>query len=228
MSDGAQRKLEREAAAGDREAELKLRRSRCKTGQCCAHAPASAHEIEVPSLPYLWYENENGDRWYPNLRHPGNPDEDRPPEYLYQNSRFPHQITHSILRIVQPHEVAACEHPSDQVVATGGWIEGIDGRECHACNGVQVRNSNEPWPEEWEAQGSRRVMAGNTTWSEDLATELVKRGVPISDAILFSAIACERCVNIAAWKAGLPWGYPEDDENAKTAGTSCELCEEAP
>ena len=213
------RELERKSLEGDRESEQAVRRERCRSDQHCDHAPMAQAPIIVPKLTSLWYENNDGERW-----HPPRDGERSPPEgFIYQHSRFASQLTHSILRMVVPAEVEACEHL--EVRPTGGWIDGIEGRECANCQGSQTRQDTEPWPDEWDAHGSRQLMTGSMGWSRDMATELVKHGIPIRDAILFCAVACERCMNIALWGLGLPDGYPADSEEASRAGTSCEVCD---
>jgi len=224
VADASMREKERLAAGNDREAELSVRRDRCRAGQCCFHSPAAGGSPTIPKLPSLWYENEAGERWLVPLDGPGEPPTP-PPGFIYQHSRFASQLTHSILRITQAAEVEGCEHPEEQIRPTGGWIEGIRGRRCLACQGTQTGPTDQDWPEEWDAHGSTRVMDGNMGWATDIVTEMVKHGTDVRDAILFAAIACERCANVAAWDLGLADGYPDDSEAAAKAGTSCELCE---
>ena len=222
VSDAQQRENERAGHAGDREREVAARRGRCRAGDCCAHAPMSREPFKIASLPRLWYANEDGERWIPPEDYSGA--HPPPPGFVYQHSRFPTTLTDGVLRLTQATEVEACPHPSESVSPTGGWIEGIEGRRCSACQGTQTRNADEPWAAEWDSGGSQRVLQGNSGWSQDLAVELVKHGASLGDAILFAAVACERCSNVAAWKIGLDWGYESDSDDAASAGTSCELC----
>jgi hypothetical protein len=75
VSDTELRAKEREAAAGDRKAELAARHDRCRAGRCCAHAPVARAPVEVPELQILWYENEQGERFQPpsTFSPPGTP-----------------------------------------------------------------------------------------------------------------------------------------------------------
>jgi hypothetical protein len=176
----------------------------------------------ITKLPHPWYENDADERWIPPEDYNGDPPP--PTGFFYQHSRFAWQVTHRILRLTQDNEVADCDHPEQHIRPTGGWIDGIRGRRCVACQGTQSGATGEPWPEEWDAQGSEQIMAGNMGWSTEIVHELVKHGHDVADAILFSAIACERCMNVMAWRVGLPWGYRPDSEDAKKAGTTCEIC----
>ncbi len=221
MADTKLRDLERKSATGDRESEVAARRERCRAEKHCDHAPMSRKPIKIPVLPRLWYQNEAGERWIPPDRYDGS---EPPPEgYIYQHSRFPRTLQESVLRITQADEVAACSH--ENVVPTYGWIEGIEGRRCVTCQGTQTHDIGSLWSEEWDSGGSRQVITGNMGWPADIATELVKHGTHITDAILFCAVACERCMNITSWNLGLPDGYAGDSQEAMKAGTSCEICQ---
>ena len=69
-------------------------------------------------------------------------------------------------------------------------------------------------------------MAFNSGWSADLALAIFNSGdYTLSEAILISANACERCMNALAHKYGLDWGYEEYGEEWNKAGTSCKYCE---
>ena len=105
MSDATLRADERASAAGDREREEAVRVGRCRAGYCCAHAPMGRECIDIPDLPTLWYEDENGRRWIPPDDYNGNPGP--PTGFIYQHSRFPRTLSDTLLRIVQVDEVAA-------------------------------------------------------------------------------------------------------------------------
>jgi hypothetical protein len=50
----------------------------------------------LSTAPRLWYENEQGERWVPNLRG----EVPTPPQgFVYQHSRFPGYLRHEIIRI---------------------------------------------------------------------------------------------------------------------------------
>jgi len=170
----------------------------------------------------LWYENEAGEKWEPDYSKNGF---DEPPEgFKYQISRFPSQLREGMLKIVQADEVAKCDHPDEHVAATGGWVDGVEGRECNACGGTQMRNTGQEWPEKWEAYGSRSLGAMEMGWSEDLALGLVDKGFTLGNAIIVAATSCERCMNTLAYECGLDWGYQEGSEDWEKCGTSCRFC----
>lgn len=191
-------------------------------------------------LPSLWYENEAGKRWLPDLSgdYPG----DVPPGFIYQHSRFPTQLKHSILRTVTKEDVEKCHHPEGDLRKTYGWIDGVEGRECVQCGGTQIRNTGEPWPKEWESGRSVPIMEGSCGWSPDLALAMARpstqeaqeaasrhgkplRPMAIEDAIMVAAVACEACMNSLAHHYGLGWGYKRGSKDWEESGTQCELCE---
>jgi len=174
----------------------------------------------------LWYENDNGDRWYPDYEH-DRPPQEPPAGFIYQHSRFPCELNHTILRCIVPQEVEKCPHPEEDVVKTYGWVDGVEGRECRRCGGKQMRKTGEEWPETWDANGSKEFMSMRNGFAGDLALALATNMQwPLDKAILVAAIACERCMNALAHKCGLDWGYPEDSEDYITSTTRCELCEQ--
>lgn len=185
----------------------------------------------------LWYENAAGDKWVPKLDGDKHPEDGLPEGFVYQHSMFPTRLRHSILKIVQPSEVAACDHPSDHIRPTGGWVDGIKGRECRACNGTQVIEDDKDWPEKWDAEGSRSILSGSCGYSDELALALctakevagnlkLPHPLRLSQAIMIAVTACERCMNSLAHAVGLDWGYPEFSEDWQKCGTSCDLCED--
>lgn len=207
-------------------------------------------------LPCLWYENEDGVRWVPESEmHPWliklakllgtyePPEQDPPKGFIYQRSRFPAEAHDRCLRAVLRSEVDACEHPPEYVKRTGGWIDGVKGRECQMCNGTQVCDEDEEWPEEWEAEGTRTLMSGTTSYPVDLvmamtrpslveiARQVYRYGFPAApfgdygQAVVYAAVACEACMNALAYRYGLSWGYPRGSDDWHKAGTSCELCD---
>ena len=182
-----------------------------------------ALDIDKSKLNTLWYENEDGDKFVPDLE--GNMPPDVPEGYKYQVSQFPTSLRTTYLKLVDPKEVAECPHPEEYVHPTHGWIDGVEGRECDYCGGTQTKNVGEEWPEEWDASGSSEVMAGESGWSEDLALAMTNSGdYTLSEAILVAAQACERCMNALADQYGLDWGYPEFSDEWYKANTQCEFC----
>jgi hypothetical protein len=178
--------------------------------------PVSRSSVELPTL---WYENETGERFVPDVRLAG---DDVPAGFIYQHSRFPLHVQHSVLRAVIQSEVDACRHPDTK--PDFGIVNSMDGRECLHCHGYQSKQKGEPWPEKWQANGARQIIAGSSSANDELVTMLVRNGMSASEAISRAAAACERCMNIMAQDAGLSWGYSLNSPEAEKANTSCELC----
>jgi hypothetical protein len=184
---------------------------------------------DIPrEFPNLWFENEKGDRFVPDLEHWGQSGYPGCPEgYDYQVSRFPTTLTQNHLRIIKQEDVDACDHPEKYVEADLGIIDTMDGQDCKECGGHRERMKGGEWSE-WEAYGSRDVFSMNMGWSEDLALALVRQGFGLSEAIVVAATCCERCMNVLADECGLDWGYPEGSEDYEKCGTSCAFCEGKP
>jgi hypothetical protein len=174
-------------------------------------------------IPSLWYENKDGEKWIPPADYAGRTP---PPDgFIYQHSQFPCVLHHNILRLIVEVEVEACEHPKGDIVPTGGWIDGIEGRRCTRCGGHQTRKEGAPWPETWDADGCVQLARGESSWPQDLALAMANSGKwSLSEAILVAANACERCMNALAHEYGLDWGYPEGSPDWEKCGTSCQFC----
>jgi hypothetical protein len=177
--------------------------------------------------PILWYENEQGEKFIPDLTKDEvvNP----PAGFIYQHSQFPKELVHNCRRSVVREEVDQCPHPAEDVHKTYGWIEGIEGRECSRCHGTQIKNIGDNWPDTWDANGSRTVISGNSSWPEDLVLAMATYETGrfrLSDAILIAANACERCMNALAYNYGLSWGYPEGSDEWKRCNTTCKFCKD--
>jgi len=196
-------------------------------------------------IPTLWYENDDGVRWIPPSGYNG--DEPPPKGFIYQWSQFPTYLEESCLRLVVKSEVDECDHDPEYIKRTGGWIDGVRGRECRLCNGTQVVNDKDrpdgSWPDEWEASGSRSLMTGHSGYTSDvvmamlrpswieIARQIYRYGVPaipftdFDQAVLYVAKSCERCLNVLCYRHGINDGYPKGSKEWAKAGTSCELCD---
>ena len=197
--------------------------------------------IEKSKLLTLWMEDEEGQKHIPDFDEP--PTNKYNSGFIYQHSMLPTTLRHNILKIVVPAEVEQCKHPKSHIKKTGGWVDGIEGRECQLCNGTQVKPMNHErpkwwpmsiwwpkikkrWPKKWAAEGSRQIMAFESGWQEDLVLSMANTGdYTLSESILISATSCERCMNSLAHKYGLKWGYPEYSEEWEKTNTSCHFCE---
>ena len=196
----------------------------------------SRPRLKIP--PTLWYENEEGVRIDAGN---GGPDDDLPAGFIYQHSRFAREVCHDVSRSILAEEVSACEHPAEHVTPTYGWIDGVQGRKCRACEGHQTRDDGEPWPEEWSSEGSVRICGGSSTWPASLVAAMTRpttverlrrvlrgyllppRLYSLPDAVQVAATTCEACMNTLMHEYGVNDGYREGSREWRRAGTSCEL-----
>lgn len=172
----------------------------------------------------LWYEDKDGNRL------PFDIDDPKTPEgAVYHAAQFPNVVRTTIERFVSKKEVNTCDHDPIWIKRTGGWIDGIKGRECQKCHGTQVVPEDEfpgdTWPEEWRADGSRPFYSTESSYSGDLVVAML-RDFTLFDAILIAANCCERCMNSLAHEYGLDWGYPEFSEGWHKSNTECPFCKD--
>ena len=189
--------------------------------------------IDESKLQTLWLENKDGEACYDYM----NP----PKGFIYQHSKFPCALHHTILRAVLKEEVNSCDHPVEHVRKTYGWIDGVEGRKCALCKGTQTKGTHEEWPEKWEADGCIQLMSGSSSYPGELALAMsrlslkeriiaLKRGYfalktyPLSVAIRICADTCERCLNSLLYMYGLNNGYKEFSDEWHKCGTECDFC----
>lgn len=174
--------------------------------------------IKMPET--LWYEDENGNK-FPH--EPG--DVPASKEQLYQHTRSV-SMRHHVLGSVRAEDVEACDHGKTK--RTGGWIDGVEGRECTKCRGTQTRHTGEPWPEKWESGGCYDVVTMNAGWNDEQVTLMVRSGkYTAREAALIAAVCCERCMNVLLHHYECPDdGYPMGSDKEALCGTSCELCDQ--
>lgn len=181
-------------------------------------------KINKTKLLTLWYEDEKGNKFIPDFTK--NEPDFPPEEFRFQHARFPCTLRETVNMSVIQKEVDECDHEQEFVHKTGGWIDGVEGRECKKCCGTQVKKIEDAWPEKWDANGSRQICAGESGWPEDLVLNMAKSGdFKLSEAIIVAATSCERCMNSLAHKYGLDWGYEEESEEWKESRTYCDFCE---
>jgi 2'-5' RNA ligase len=183
--------------------------------------------IHPEEIPTLWFENESGDMYVPDLAHwgqEGYPGGSIPKGFDFQFSAFPNVLRESILKMVRPDEVAACDHPTDYRRVDHGLLPEYEGERCDKCGGSRQRKRGEPWPP-WDDHGSVDMGAMNSSWSEELVLALANRkGWKLGQAIMVVAKACERCMNVLAHEVGLDWGYEHGSEEWKRSNTKCDFC----
>jgi hypothetical protein len=65
-----------------------------------------AMKIDKSKIVYLWYENEQGDKWVPPKGYCGSP---KPPAgFIYQRSQFPFSVHEVMLRCYEDKSVEVC------------------------------------------------------------------------------------------------------------------------
>lgn len=182
----------------------------------------SINSINKNNLHIIWYEDEKGNKWFPNLESNQHPETGKPKEFVYQHSCFPYILRHDILREVVPEEVETCNHPREFLETEHGIFQT---QRCGKCGGFRQRRAGRPWPTKWMAHGSRPVAAIESSWPEDLVLAMANSGdYSLSEAIMVCANACSRCMNALGHRYGLGWGYPELSATWQHAGTICDYC----
>ncbi len=181
--------------------------------------------IDKSKLRTLWYENDKGEKW-DNIYDKENNICEPPKGFIYQHSQFPYILRHNILEILDPEKVKQCNHPEKYIVPTFGWVDGVEGRECKKCYGHQTKKVKDTWPDKWEADGSRNIFTGESSYPEDLVLSLVNSGeYTLSEAIIIGSNCCERCLNVLIYSyVNKKDGYPENSEEWKECNTKCDFC----
>lgn len=185
--------------------------------------------IDPSQLHTLWFENEKGDKKYLDLSTDHFLDDVAVftrEGYIYQHSMFPQEVNHKVLKMVTRQAVDACSHPSENIKVTHGWRDGMFGRECHYCFGTQTKQTDDPWPVQWTAGGSREIFNSTSSWSDKLVLAMANSGkYKVSEAILIAAQACERCLNVLLYQYCGDAGYAEESEQWQACRTQCLFCE---
>lgn len=188
-------------------------------------------------LPTIWYENEAGDKFVPDLRNPYDP---VPEGAKYMHSRFPRMLTETVLRLISQEDVDACPH--EEILIDHGLIEGLEGRICRFCGGSQSKKIGEPWPPKWQGGGSKEAFRSEVSYTADLVMAMCgrqtkeeaerarSRGYRLPEittfdrAVILAATSCERCLNVLCWRNGLDDGYEEGSPEWQKSNTRCALC----
>jgi len=182
-------------------------------------------KINKETLKVLWYEDKDGNKLIDSCDF----DNSEPENAEYFASRFPCELHEKHYKSIKQSDVDKCNHPRKYIVPTYGWIDGIVGRECKVCHGTQTKKKGifHRWGKKWNGGSSKEIIACITTYSEDLVLAMANsKDFTLSEAIIVSTTACERCINVLRNKYGLD-GYEEYSEEWKKANTSCEFCEES-
>jgi len=118
----------------------------------------------------IWYENEAGDRFVPDLT--GAMPPDPPAGYVYQHAQLTGRVDHDVLKIVQRAEVDACPHP--EVRPDNGLIDGLKGRRCTHCGGYQCVPTDQEWPPIWDASGCISLGSMSSGFSGGLVLAMTR------------------------------------------------------
>ena len=179
--------------------------------------------IQKSMLKTMWYEDKDGNQIECDDRDCVCPD-----GADYYVTRWPLEVREVHSRFIKRVDVDRCKHKRKWIKRTGGWVDGIKGRECQHCNGTQLRKTWQPWGRKWDAEGSREIFVGSTHIGGNgkLLVAMANSGdYTLTEAILAYSMACERCMNVL-WNRYLPGedGYAEYSEEWKKCGTSCQFC----
>ena len=173
----------------------------------------------------IWYEDKNGNR----IEHDENSVEAPIGAHTY-HSCFPLQITERIYTFHSEEEKRKCKHKRKFLKKDNGLVKGYKGRMCTACGCGQTRKWYKLWGKKWDC-GSiiTPLIDFNTTIggsNEDVVLAMVNSGdYRLSEAIAVFGNACERCMNVLAYKyLGGKDGYEEYSEEWHKANTVCDFC----
>ena len=179
-------------------------------------------KIDKTKLQNYWYEDVDGNKLPLEENEVGRYSK----KTVFYVSRFPLELSTTHYRVIKQSDVDKCRHPRKSIRATGGWVEGIKGRECMECGGTQTKKKWHRWGKKWEGSGVREICALRGTYSEDLVLKMVNSGeYNLSEAIIICSSVCERCLNVLYYKYfdGTE-GYAEHSEEWCKANTECEFC----
>lgn len=173
----------------------------------------------------IWYEDENGNR----IEHDENLVETPIGAHTY-HSCFPLQITERIYTCHSKEEKEKCKHKRKFRKKGNGLVKGYKGRICTACGCRQTRKWYQPWGKKWDCGASITPLIDfNTTiggGNEDVVLAMANSGdYRLSEAITIFGNACERCMNVLAYKyLNGADGYEEYSEEWHKANTVCDFC----
>lgn len=182
--------------------------------------------IDLNKIKCIWYEDENGNV----VEHNENSVEAPKGAYTY-HSCFPLEITEHIYRVNSSEKKKMCQHPRKYHRKDNGLIKGYKGRICSNCGCNQIRKWWQPYGRKWSDGSSiTHLMDGHTTiggGNQDVILAMANSGdFTLSEALFVWSNACERCMNVLAYKyLDGKDGYEEYSEEWKKANTVCKFCE---
>lgn len=172
----------------------------------------------------IWYEDENGNM-YRNDNGVGRPNS----ECTTYHVCFPLEVREEIRGIYD--NKATCKHQLRYRKRTGGWIKGVKGCKCEKCGKTKVGKKFIPFAFMKWGDGAETypIMTGNThIGNEDCVLAMANSGdYTLQEAMVVYANACERCMNVLAYKyLNGKDGYEEFSEEWKKANTVCDFCKD--
>ncbi len=174
----------------------------------------------------IWYEDEDG-----NMYRNDNDSVDRPNDKCTTyHVCFPLEVSEHIRGYYDNKDT--CRHPLKYRERTFGCVKGIKGCRCKKCGREKVGKSWIPFVfMKWDSGADTYDMGTGHTYigggNENIILAMANSGdYTLSEAIVTWANACERCMNVLAYKyTNGNDGYAEHSEEWKKTNTTCAFCE---
>lgn len=174
----------------------------------------------------IWYEDKNGKM----IKKTDDYSCDIPEGVVTYHSCFPLEVTEKIYKVHDKNEKSSCKHKRKWWEKDNGLIKGYKGHTCAACGCSQLRKWWQPWGRKWDYGTEATLLLEHHTGigggNQDLILAMVNSGdYTLKEAIAVLASACERCLNVLAYKyLNGADGYAEHSEEWKKCNTVCDFC----
>ena len=155
---------------------------------------------------------------------------DIPEGVVTYHSCFPLEVTEKIYKVHDKNEKSSCKHKRKWWEKDNDLIKGYKGHTCTACGCSQLRKWWQPWGRKWDYGTETTLLLEQHTGigggNQDLILAMVNSGdYTLKEAIAVLASACERCLNVLAYKyLNGADGYAEHSEEWKKCNTVCDFC----
>lgn len=175
----------------------------------------------------IWYEDDDGNRIETMDEYPIPATKVGAKTY---HCCFPLEITEHVYTYISPEEKEKCKHKRKYLRKDTDVIKGYKGRTCMACGCTQNRKWYQIWGRRWEEGTSTLPLIDFHTsiggGNEDVILAMANSGdYSLSEALVVWANACERCMNVLAYKyLDGKGGYPEHSEEWEKCNTVCDFC----
>lgn len=174
----------------------------------------------------IWYEDKDGNVYRNDNDVVGKPR----PDIVSYHVCFPTEVKEEI-RMYYDNK-GTCKHPLKYRKRTHGWVKGIKGCKCGKCGKTKTGKVYIPFGfMKWDnGDETYSLMTGNThlgKYSQKCVVAMVNSGeYELDEALVVMASACERCMNVLAYKyLNGEDGYEKYSEQWKKANTKCDFCE---